>query len=105
MRKQIKEVENYFVNKITACDFTIEKISTKYNDWTEFEVLIDDDYRFNFSVYPPSKVYCFFRGFMEIIIPDDRLENLINLIEENTLKIKAEKINALKEELSKLEAV
>lgn len=104
MKKQILEVQDYFTNKITACDFTIEKISTKYTGWTEFEILVDGEFPFNFSVFPNPRMFCFHGGFVKAIVPDDRLENLINLIDKRSEEIKREKINALKEELSKLEA-
>ena len=102
MKEKILEVQNYFINKITACEFDLEKIKKASNDWWNFTVKIDG-YAFEFSVKLKHDLFCFFSGFIEVKVPRDRLQNLIKLIETHKEEAKAEKIQKLKAELAELE--
>ena len=102
MKKQILEVQNYFINKITACDFDTVEIKDTRDGWFNFIVKIDG-YLFDFSIPSEIKIITHHRSFMDIKIPNDRLQNLINFIEAHKEKMKAEKIEKLKAELAELE--
>ncbi|QNS40146.1 hypothetical protein H0S70_06955 [Chryseobacterium manosquense] len=102
MKKQIAEVQKYFIDKITACQFNVTEIKDTNDGWFTLNVEIDG-FTFNFSVKPKSQLCTDTFGFMDIKIPNDRLQNLINLIEAHKEKIKSEKIEKLKSELSELE--
>ena len=103
MKKQIAEVKNYFLNKITACEFDEYQIKESNNGWSDLTVTIDG-FGFNFSVNPKSQICTNAFSFMDIKIPNDRLQNLFNFIEAHKEKIKSEKIEKLKAELAKLES-
>lgn len=102
MKKQITEIQNYFLNKITACQFNVTEIKDTNDRWFTLNVEIDG-FTFNFSVHPNLQICTYTFGFMDIEIPNDRLQNLINLIEAHKEKIKAEKIEKLKNELEQLQ--
>ena len=102
MKKQITEVQKYFLDKITACEFDEYQIKESNNGWSDLTVTIDG-FGFNFSVDPKREICTPAFGFMDIKIPKDRLQNLINLIETQKEKMKAEKIEKLKAELAQLE--
>ena len=102
MKKQIAEVQKYFIDKITACEFDGYEIKQSNNGWFDLNVTIDG-FDFNFSVKPKSQICTNAFGFMDVKIPNDRLQNLIELIKKDEAKMKAEKIEKLKAELSELE--
>ena len=101
MKKQIAEVQKYFIDKITACEFDSYQIKQSDNGWYNLNVTIDG-FDFNFAVNPKIKICTSAFGFMELKIPDDRLKNLIQFVTDNEAKIKAEKIEKLKAELEEL---
>ena len=103
MKNKILEVQNYFINKITACEFDSYEIKYSNDGWFRFIVEIDG-LLFGFGVNPTSEIYCFFSGPIEIKIPNSRLKNLIELIKSIEEKMKAEKIEKLKAELEELES-
>ena len=103
MKKQILEVQNYFINKITACDFDTVEIKYSNDGWFTLNIEIDG-FRFNFSLMPKSQLCTDTFGFMDFKIPNDRLQNLFNFIEARKEKIKSEKIEKLKAELAELES-
>ena len=102
MKKQIAEVQKYFIDKITACEFDRYEIKQSNDGWFDLNVTIDG-FDFNFSVKPNSEICTNAFGFMDLKIPDDRLKNLIQFVTDNEAKIKAEKIEKLKAELAQLE--
>ena len=102
MKNKILEVQNYFINKITACEFDSHEFKDTNDGWFSFTVKIDS-LLFVFGVNPIREIYCFFSGPIEIKVPNSRLKNLIELIESNEEKMKAEKIEKLKAELAELE--
>ena len=105
MEKQILEVQNYFLNKITACDFKIITLRDVGNGWHNFIVEIDDFYQFDFSINKKSELYCQHnRSFMQIEIPNDRLNNLIKFIEDNENEAKKRKIAELEKQLEILKS-
>lgn len=101
MKKQIAEVQKYFIDKITACEFDSCQIKQSDNGWFDLNVTIDG-FDFNFSVKPKSEICTSTFGFMELKAPNDRLKNIIQLVTDNEAKIKAEKIEKLKAELEEL---
>ena len=101
MKKQIAEVQKYFIDKITACEFDGYEIKQSNNGWFDLNVTIDG-FDFNFSVKPKSEICTSTFGFMELEIPNDRLKNLIQFVTDYEAKIKAEKIEKLKAELEEL---
>lgn len=103
MKKQIEEVQRYFVNKITACEFDEYQIKDSYDGWFGFKVTIDG-YEFKFSVKPDLEICTTAFGFMELSLPNDRLKNLIEFISSESERIKAEKIEKLKKELEQLQS-
>lgn len=102
MKKQITEVQNYFTNKITACEFDSYEIKDTNDGWFTLNVKIDG-FDFNFSVKPKSEICTDALGSITVEIPNDRLKNLIELINSTAEKMKAEKIEKLKAELAQLE--
>ena len=105
MEKQITEVKNYFLNKITACDFKIITLRDGGNGWHNFIVEIDGLYQFDFSINKKSELYCQHNGsFMQIEIPNDRLNNLIKFIEANEIEAKNKKIAELEKQLEILKS-
>ena len=105
MEKQILEVKNYFLNKITACDFKIITLRDGGNGWHNFIVEIDNLYQFDFSINKKLELYCQHNGsFMQIEIPNDRLNNLIKFIEDNENEAKKRKIAELEKQLEILKS-
>lgn len=101
MKKQIEEVQRYFIDKITACKFDECKIEN-HVDWDYLYVIIDG-YSFSFGINKTKSLYCFFSGFIKINIPNDRLKNLVTMINNESEKIKSKKIEKLKKELEQLQ--
>ena len=104
MKKQIEEIQNYFVNKITACDFdNLEFIPFQHNS-IEIKLQVDGYcFQFIFNTEYKTIYQSIFDNFMKIEIPNNRLLNIIDLINERESQIKDEKIEKLKSELDKLE--
>lgn len=102
MKTTIAEIQNYFLDKITACDFVITKLNFSNNGWVDFETLIDA-LEFQFSIHPQSELYCSHQGFMRIQVPDDRLSNLLALIDSKKEAFRIEQIEKKKAELAELE--
>ena len=102
MKNKILEVQNYFINKITACEFDSYEIKYTIDGWFALTVKIDS-FQFNFALHHKKCSCTDTFGFMDIKIPNDRLQNLINFIEAHKEKMKAEKIEKLKAELAELE--
>ena len=50
-----------------------------------------------------TNLFCFFSGLIIIKVPNDRLNNLIELIDKESDRIKAEKIEKLQKELKQLQ--
>lgn len=101
MKKKIEEVQNYFVNKITACQFDSYEIKESATGWFEFKTE-SDDIKLNFSVHPLLNLYCPHHGDFKINVPNDRLLNLIDLIQKEQAKLRNEKIEKLQSELAEL---
>ena len=105
MEKQISEVKNYFLNKITACNFKLITLRNGGNGWHNFIVEIDDLYQFDFSINKKSELSCTHsRSFMQIEIPNDRLNNLIKFIEDNEIEAKNKRIDELEKQLEILKS-
>lgn len=105
MEKQILEVQNYFLNKITACDFKIITLEKGHKNWLRFIVQVDDLYMFEFSIEPKLELYCQHNGsFMQIEIPTDRLNNLIKFIDNSENELRKQKISELESKLSELKS-
>lgn len=104
MENKILEVQNYFLNKITACDFKLIKIQKNNGDWHNFKVKIDEIFQFNFSIETKLKLFCFHYGFMQIEIPNDRLTNLIKFISNYKIEIKKQEIIELENKLNDLKS-
>ena len=102
MKKQILEVQNYFINKITACEFDSYEIKYSNDGWFNVSAEIDG-YLFYFSIHSEFKIISHHRSFMDLEIPNTRLSNLLKFIEAHKEKMKAEKIEKLKAELAELE--
>ena len=103
MEKQITEVKNYFLNKITACDFKIITLEKGYDNWLRFIVEVDDLYMFEFSIEPKLELYCQHNGsFMQIEIPNDRLNNLIKFIDNSENELRKQQITELENKLNEL---
>ena len=105
MENKILEVQNYFLNKITACDFKILTFEKGHNNWIRFTVEVDDLYMFDFSIEPKLELYCQHAGsFMQIEIPNDRLNNLIKFIDNYENELRKQKISELEIKLSELKS-
>ena len=102
MKKQITEVQKYFIDKITACKFDSFKIGPIDGDWININAKIDG-YLFDFSIHSDIKIITHHRSFIDLEVPKTRLSNLLKFIENQKEKIKAEKIEKLKAELAVLE--
>ena len=104
MENKILEVQNYFLNKITACDFKIITLEKGPNNWLRFIVEVDDLYMFDFSIEPKLELYCQHNSFMDIEVPDDRLNNLIKFIDNSENELRKQKISELESKLSELKS-
>ena len=91
MENKILEIKNYFLNKITACDFKIITLEKGHNNWLRFIVEVDDLYMFDFSIEPKLELYCQHGSFMQIEVPDDRILNLIKFIDNTQIELKKTK--------------
>lgn len=103
MKNTILEVQKYFINKITACEFDLEKLEIISDQRVDFHIIIDG-FKFNFCINPKMQYFCFFGGFMNINISNDRLNNLLDLIESKRQDAKLQKIESLKAELEELQS-
>lgn len=102
IKTKVAEIQSYFVNKITACDFKLIDIEeTSYSIIFEVEV---DTYKFRFGIIEQMQSFVFYEGDIALKIPDDRLKNLLKFINEHKEKIKKEKIKELKQKLKELES-
>ena len=104
MENKILEVQNYFLNKITACDFKLIEIQKNNDDWHNFKVKIDEIFQFEFSIETKLNLFCFHYGFMKIEIPNDRLNNLIKFIDNSENELRKQKISELESKLSELKS-
>ena len=103
MENKILEVQNYFLNKITACDFKLITLEKGHNNWLRFIVEIDDLYMFEFSIEPKLELYCSHSySFIKIEIPNDRLNNLIKFIDNYENELRKQQISELENKLSEL---
>ena len=102
MKNKIKEIQDYFINKITACEFDSVEISPAFNGWMHFNTIIDD-FNFNFGILPKKKYYCYHDSYLRVEVPNDRLLNLIELIKAKNEDFRIGKIEKLKAELLELE--
>lgn len=107
MKKQIAELQNYLINRITNCDFDKSEVTTSYGGWFYFNVEIDG-LKINFSVLPKNSydgnpLYCVQDGDIRVIVPNNRLQNLLAFIEAEQSRIKAEKLADLKKQIAELE--
>lgn len=101
MKKQILEVQNYFVNKIIECQFDSYKFGDLGREWINIKVIIDG-YLFDFSINPKYKLITHHRSFMDLKVPKTRLNNIFDFVEKEKARIKAERIEKLKSELAEL---
>lgn len=105
MENKILEVKNYFLNKITACDFKCVEFKENLNGWYYFTVEIDNLFQFHFSIQPKLELSCNLNGsFMQIEIPNDRLTNLIKFIDNSKNELRKQKISELESKLSELKS-
>lgn len=103
MENKILEIKNYFLNKITACDFKLITLEKGHNNWLRFIVEVDDLYMFDFSIEPKLELYCQHNGsFMQIEIPNDRLNNLIKFIDNSENELRKQQITELENKLNEL---
>lgn len=107
MKNKILEVQNYFINKITACEFEIKEFKSNeshYGNSYSLKILIDQEFVFDLWINSSLNHFsCYMDSFIKISIPDDRLLNLITLVESKLEDIKTQKIESLKLELEKLQ--
>jgi len=103
MKNKILEVQNFFINKITACEFTVKEI-TFSNGWARLQIDVDD-YDFSLSIYLISEIIVVHESgsFMNLEIPNDRLSNILQLIKNKEQEAKNQQIERLKAELVKLQ--
>ena len=104
MKKKIEEVQNYFVNKITACEFDSYEIDMRSN-WSIWLTVTVDGFMFSFCIpnlEKPSIIQFTIDNFIMIEIPNNRLNNLLKFIESNKEKTKVAKIEKLQSELAEL---
>lgn len=102
MKKQIAEVQKYFIDKITACQFNVTETKYTNDGWFTLRIEIEG-FNFSFSVDPKRNICTNAFGFMDLKIPNDRLKNIIAFVTTQEEKIKAEKIEKLKNELQQLQ--
>jgi len=102
MKNKIKEIQDYFINKITACEFDCFEISHGYNGWVHVKTIIDG-LNINFGINIENEYYCSHDSDLRVEVPNDRLSNLIELIKSKNEDFRIEKIEKLKAELAELE--
>ena len=102
MKNKIKEIKDYFINKITACDFDSVEILYGGHGWVHVKTIIDG-LNINFGIHIEKEYYCSHDSDLRVEVPDDRLSNLIELIKSKNEDFRIEKIEKLKAELAELE--
>jgi hypothetical protein len=100
MKNKIKEVQDYFINKITACDFDSFELSHEHNGWFHVKTIIDN-FDINFGINIENEYYCSHDGDFKVEVPNDRLLNLISLISLKKVDFILKKIENMKAELEK----
>lgn len=103
MKKQISQIQNYLLNRITSCNFDSVTVSESVNGWTSFNVKIDG-LSISFSVKPGIGSYCSHESDFKVEVPKDRLQNLIEFIDREQTRLKNERIEKLTTELKHLQA-
>ena len=102
MKTQIKEVQDYFINKIVAGDYEVLEVNSKH----VAEILIDKDYFFSIWIGTSSQyleIFRFYFNFMQL--PDFTTEQQEILFERFSKLIfdkKQQKIKELEEQLNEL---
>jgi hypothetical protein len=102
MKNKIKEVQDYFINRITACDFDYFELSYEHNGWFHVKTIIDD-LNINFGINIENEYYCSHDGDLKVEVPNDRLLNLISLISLKRVDFILKKIENIKSELLEIE--
>lgn len=108
MKKQIAELQNYLINRITNCDFDKSYVRPGIDGWFYFKTEIDG-LMINFSViteyneYAGKPLYCAQSGDIKVVVPDNRLQNLLAFIEAEQSRINAEKVADLKKQIAEIE--
>lgn len=102
MKTQIKEVQDYFINKIVAGDYEVLEVSSKEIG----KILIDNEFEFSIWIGTSSKyleIFRFYFNFMQL--PDFTTEQQEILFERFSKLIfdeKQQKIKELEEQLKTL---
>ena len=105
MKKQIEEVQNYFINKITACNFELLQIKESLTGWCDLEIMIDGEYCFCLMILVVSEVELIScSGTMRLNIPKNRTKNLLEFIKQSVDKMKSDKIAELQQQIKQLQA-
>jgi hypothetical protein len=99
MKNKIKEVQDYFINRITACDFDSFELSYSHNGWFHFKTIIDN-FDINFGINIENEYYCSHDGDLKVEVKNDRLLNLIEMVNKEKEKIIIKQIKKLKSKLS-----
>ena len=102
MKNKIKEIQDYFINKITACEFNSVEILHCSNGWVHVKTIIDG-LNINFGIHIEKEYYCSHDSDLRVDVPNDRLSNIIELIKSKNEEIRIGKIEKLKAELAELE--
>lgn len=104
IKTKVAEIQNYFINKITACDFKL--ISIEEKSYAIVFVVEIEGYKFRFGISERFKksIFVFYEGDISLKVPNDRLNNLLKFIENHKEEIKKEEIERLKQKLKELES-
>lgn len=104
MKKQIEEVQNYFLNKITACDFTLISIEETHDGWIWLYVEIEG-FKFKFALHPDLKLHTWMRldCFMNMPSLKGRTSNLFAYIKDHKERIRQTEIEKAKARIKELE--
>ena len=105
IQTKIKEIQNYFTEKIYNYEFDKFVIEKNSPNWYDFTVTIDG-YIFNFAINCRYKLSCLHtNSLMKLTIDNSRIGKLIEFITNENGKILSDKIEMLKSELAKLETI
>ena len=103
MKKQIEELQNYFINKITACDFELVEIECAHSNWADMRIKVDGEYIFNVCLNSfIDMIVCY--GFMEVQIPFSRTKNLIEYVNAKKETARQQHIEKLQQQIKELQA-
>ena len=103
MKNKIKEVENYFKNKILTGDVELKKAYQRDSQWLEVKVSVDGGFVYKFSIrIVENPLFVIHDGLVHFRLTEEEEERVKTTYYDPTKHV-SERIEQLKNELKKLE--